>query len=489
MAYRQCPKRLWLEVHAADEKVVSVAAERAFAIGHDVGETARRVYDGDGRGVLVDPFADGFARAIAQTEELMRQDNPPPVFEATLSSGRAIALADVMLPLPGGGWKMIEVKSSTRVKDYHHDDVAVQWHIARAAGVDMRQLALAHIDNSWTYPGDGQYRGLFAEVDLTEEAGARDAEVKQWIAEGRKIVSLARPPEVEPGEQCQYPFRCGFYHVCHKQEEEPMFPADWLPYKNATLKALVYEQGVCDMRDVPDNMLSPLQKRVKRCTIDNVGHIDHAGAREELGPREPPWHFLDFETAMFAVPIWAGTRPYQQLVFQYSLHRLDADGDLRHMEFLNTSGRDPSRAVAESLLRDCGEAGAVFVYSPFEKARIRELAGRFADLADGLHAINARIVDLLPITRRRYYHPAQRGSFSIKAVLPTVAPSLNYADLDGIQDGMMAMDAYAEAAHPETPPARKQEIERQLREYCRLDTYAMLRLWRLLLGEAPPPTA
>ena len=118
----------------------------------------------------------------------------------------------------------------------------------------------------------------------------------------------------------------------------------------------------------------------------------------------------------------------------------------------------------------------------FETARISELATRYPHLSNPLLAINARVVDLLPIARERYYHPSQQGSWSIKKVLPAIVPELRYDALDGVQDGGMAMEAFMEAIHPDTHAERKNQIEQQLLAYCKLDTYAMVRLWQVFAG-------
>jgi hypothetical protein len=196
-----------------------------------------------------------------------------------------------------------------------------------------------------------------------------------------------------------------------------------------------------------------------------------------------PAYFLDFETIQFAVPIWKGTRPYQQIPFQFSIHRLSRTGKIEQQAFLDLSGADPSKAFAEDLIAACGERGPIFVYNAgFETARIRELSERFPRLAKPLLALNERVVDLLPVARDDYYHPSQQGSWSIKAVLPALCPDLHYGDLDGVQDGGMAMDAFLEALAPQTSKTRKSEIEQQLLAYCALDTYAMVRLWVAFSG-------
>jgi predicted RecB family nuclease len=183
------------------------------------------------------------------------------------------------------------------------------------------------------------------------------------------------------------------------------------------------------------------------------------------------------------VPIWKGARPYQKVPFQFSRHRLDAQGRLTHRAFLDLSGEDPSRPLIQALLAACGESGPIFVYSRFEKTVINDLAKRYAEHATALKALAKRLVDLHRVAAARYYHPDQHGSWSIKAVLPTIAPDLDYAELDGVQDGNMAMKAYQEAIDPATTEARREEIRRQLLAYCKLDTRALVRLWKYFSGQ------
>jgi hypothetical protein len=195
---------------------------------------------------------------------------------------------------------------------------------------------------------------------------------------------------------------------------------------------------------------------------------------------EYPRTWLDFETIGFAVPRWVGTRPYQQVPFQFSAHVEAEDGFIEHREFLSLDGRDPRRACAEALVAMLPAEGAVMGYNAgFERGRILELADAFPDLAGHLRAMAARIVDLLPVTRANWYHRDQRGSWSIKAVLPTVAPDLDYSSLD-VSDGMMAQSAYIEACAAGTTNGRKKALDSALREYCRRDTEAMIILARNL---------
>ncbi len=485
IAFRQCPKRLWLEIHRPELREDSAATQASFAVGNTVGNIARQLYDPQGKGVLLDAQRDGFDAVFKRSAELLSSDQP--IFEAGYAIEGALAFADVMLPVWEKGkkvWRMVEVKSSTGVKDYHRDDTAIQAYIARKAGVPLASIALAHIDSEWVYPGRGDYRGLLKECELTDEAFSRTDEVAEIIASAQKVAAKKAEPKIVTGDQCGTPFACGFFDYCQAQEPQAKYPVHWLPrIQSSALREYIDANPALDLRDTPDDLLNPLQQRVKLHTLSGATFFDEQGAVAELEVHTLPAYFLDFETIQFAVPIWKGTRPYQQIPFQFSLHRLGRTGKLEAQAFLDLSGNDPSRCFAEALVEVCGKSGPVYVYNAgFEGARISELAERFSRLATALRAIKERLVDLHPITKANYYHPSQCGSWSIKAVLPAIAPDLSYEELDGVQNGGMAMEAYLEAIHPDTSDERKAEIERQLLAYCGLDTFAMVRLWQFLSG-------
>ncbi len=472
---------MWLEIHRPELRDDS-ASERVFAIGNQVGDVARAIYD-DGTGSLVDIDELGFERAFQYSVDLLVA-SAGPVFEAGFKAGGALAFADVMIPSASGkSWSMIEVKSSTSVKDYHRDDVAVQSYVAKAQGLELDSVKLAHVNNAFVYQGDGDYHGLLAEADLTSEAMSRHAEVEEWITGAQQTVALKDEPEVATGCHCEKPFACPFKAHCFADKEQVEFPLSSLPRIGSSKRDSLESAGYFDLREVPDAHLNDQQRRVKHHSISGEAYFDQQGASACLSGLGFPAYFLDFETIMFGVPIWKGTRPYQQIPYQFSLHRVGGKGETEHTEFLDLTGNDPSERMAQCLVDQCGVSGPVFAYNAsFEIRVMRELATRFPDYADGLHAIIDRVLDLLPVARDYYYHPDQHGSWSIKAVLPCACPDLSYGDLVGVADGNMAGDAYLEAIDPGTNAVRKKQIDYQLREYCKLDTWAMVRLWQFFRG-------
>lgn len=487
VAYRQCPKRLWLEVHKPELREDSAATEATFARGNQVGDLARSLYD-NGEGVLVDFNEVGFAKAFEMSRELLQGKRP--IFEAGLSAGGALAFTDVMLPLHKRGkpkWKMVEVKSSTSVKDYYRDDVALQCYVAKNMEINLVEVSVACIDNQWVYPGKQNYQGLLYETDLTKEALSRYGEAKEWVDAAQKIVAKNKEPNVEVGDQCKDPFPCGFYAYCTRNEPVIDMPVTWLPRLTSKQSAYIKTNAVRSLKEIPDDLLNEIQLRVKQHTLKKKTFIDKKALQAQFTPQEYPAWFLDFETAQFAVPIWKGTRAYQQIPFQYSLHKVDKNGALSHKEFLFMEGENPARAFAEALIKDCENAGPIYVYNVgFEGRIINELIQAFPKLKTDLQGIKNRLVDLLPMARKHYYHPDQKGSWSIKAVLPTIPgldASMDYKTLEGIQDGQAAAEDYVAAVTGLCSPEQKEKIKQQLLAYCKLDTLAMVKLWKLFAGK------
>ena len=179
IAYRQCPKRLWLEINAPELREESSATQANFNVGYEVGDVAMALYDSSDDKQVVDIGAYGIDAAFEQTQQFLLSSRP--IFEAGVSAAGGLAFADVLLPDGPGAWRMVEVKSSTKVKDYHKEDIAIQSYIAQSAGLNLTRVSLAHIDSSWEYKGDADYKGLLVEEDLTELSNATQAERKEQL--------------------------------------------------------------------------------------------------------------------------------------------------------------------------------------------------------------------------------------------------------------------------------------------------------------------
>lgn len=469
MSSLQCARRVHFEVHRPELAVYSPATQMAFELGHQVGDIAIEVY-GQGRGELI-PYEAGLGQALQLTAGLLRGPRDEPVFEATLQHDGVLVREDVLLP-SGASWRIVEVKASTKPKPEHVQDCAIQAWVHEGAGYPLESIALAHIDNRFVYPGGGDYRGILVEQDLTAEVRELQTSVPVWVQRAKEAVA-GDEPQVPVGQHCFSPYECPFFTHCWPQDSA--FPVHGLRGSRKKLGELV-SAGYRDIREIPAALLnSEDHLRIRRVTRSGQPEI-LPGAGEFVRALPYPRYYLDFETIAPAVPVWPGTRPYELLPFQWSCHIEPAPGQVSHAEFLDLSGEPPMRALAEELVRTLGRSGPVIMYTAYEQRVIEGLAERCPDLANALQAIIERLVDLRPVTKANYYHPAMLGSWSIKAVAPTIASGLDYAQLDGIAEGNQASSAFLEAIRPGAPAERVAAVRRELLEYCRRDTEVMLRL-------------
>ncbi len=468
LLHRQCPKRLWLKVHHPELEEIDDSNQARFATGTYVGEVAQQLYPD---GVLID--GDDLGQAVIDTQAVLAGEQRP-IFEATFQTDGVLIRADLLLPNQNG-FRMVEVKQSSSVKDYHLTDAAIQNWVAEQAKLPLTSVEIAHIDNSFVYPGGSDYQGLFHYADISEQIAGMKAEVPNWIAAARETL-YGKEPLIAPGIQCDTPFECSFFGYCSPSiQAEDGYPPEILPYGGA-LAATLRAEGYIDLRDVPEERLKkPNHQRVWRVTKSGQPEL-HPEAGKIIAALPYPRYYIDFETINPAVPVWAGTRPYMQVPFQWSCHTEAAKGVMEHCAFLADGQSDPRRPFAESLIDAVGTNGPIFVYNaPFERTRMQELAEYLPDLATALEAAIDRIVDLYPIAREYYYHSDMRGSWSIKAVLPTIAPDLAYDTLE-VANGGMAQEAFTEIMQPETSPERRQQLHNSLLSYCERDTLAMVRI-------------
>jgi len=470
----QCHKRLWLEIHAPGHAHYSAATERAFRIGHAVGELAQRLFPG---GTLIGHDAE-LSAALAQTAELVARPGPLTLYEATFRHEGVLIRADIVVRDTAGRVRLVEVKSATRVKPVNYIDCAVQAWVLAGVGLAPERIELGHIDNRFVYPGEDDYGGLLAFADLSEKILPLLEEVPRWLAEYRAMLAGGMPG-IDVGPQCHNPYECAFLDYC--TPPQPDYPVSRLPGGGKAVWQLI-EEGIDDIRDVPPGFLgSVTQEWVRQVTVAGEAELKPAAA-EVLHALPWPRYYFDFETVSFAVPVWPGTRPYQALPFQWSCHVETSPGVIEHREFLADGAGPPMRECARTLLEALGDTGPVMVYTSYEAGVLRTLSALFPDLAPRLEAVIARLFDLHPVTRANYYHPDMLGSWSIKAVLPTIAPDLDYGVLGEVKEGNAASEAFMEIMAPETGEPRRATLREDLLRYCELDTLAMVRLARALGG-------
>lgn len=476
----QCPKYLWLLCHAPElADPVTESQQAVFDQGHAVGALARRLFPG---GVLVEEDHTQTAQALETTRSLLGE-GASCVYEGAFRHDGVLIRADALFREDGCNWTLVEVKSSTEVKPEYITDLGIQTYVLRGAGIPVASSRVLHLDNSYVYPGGPYDLGrLFTVVDVTPEVEAFLPSIPGLLSQMRQM--LAGPvPDTQIGRRCDRPYACPFYGSCHGWL--PEFPVTEIPRVSNELLCSLLAEGYCSIREVPLSYpgLSPYQRTV--CGVIQTGEprFDSKLARALSELREPI-RFLDFETFRSALPIHAGTRPYQALPVQWSCHTLHSEGLLEHTQFLHTGRSDPRRDFALSLLAALDADGAadspIVVYTSYENTILTSLAQDLPEFSAPIAAVQARLFDLHELVRDYVQHPDFHGRTSLKYVLPALVDDLSYEGL-AVQDGEVASLRWAEAVHSDIAESLREAIFDDLRAYCATDTLALVKLYQALL--------
>ncbi len=482
LAGLQCLKRLYLECHHRElADPVGASQQAVFDTGHAVGELARRRFPG---GVLVaEPYFEHF-QAVNTTQALLRDPSIPALYEPAFSFEGIRTRVDVLCRNRGRTFDLIEVKSTASAKDEHIPDVAVQMHVVEGCGIPIRRAYLMHINTTYVYPGGDHDLGqLFSLRDVTDEVrGYAEEEMLDELSQMWESLEQTETLDIETGRHCIRPYTCPFFGHCHRGE--PDHPIRLLPSLTLRTYERLKAAGISNVDSIPSDFpgLSALQRRARDSAISGEAFVG-ADLAARLADISFPASFLDFEALSSAVPMYVGTRPFQAIPFQWSLHVREADGRLQHKAFLAEGSQDPREALVIRLLADIPSTGSIVTYSNYERSVLRGLAQTFPQYESSLLALCDRITDLYRLIRGHYYHPAFHGSFSIKSVLPAIAPDLSYEGLE-IVEGRAAAAAYARSIAARTPPSERASIRESLLAYCERDTEAMLHVYEALMVEA-----
>jgi predicted RecB family nuclease len=480
----QCVKRLYWQVHEPELAAEPDAADQAIMQqGHEVGMVARQLFPG---GVEVRSDR-GLDQAIRATRELVTNHEIPAIFEGVFEHGGVLVKVDILQRRRDKRWRLIEVKSSTSVKEEHLDDVAIQYRVLSRSGLDVGSCCLAHVNRSYVFSGGSVDPWHFFRIrNVTRQVARLQPKLTFQLRAAFTVLAMASAPEIAPGTHCTSPVTCEFFDRCN-----PPLPDDhigFLPRLHASAEEALEEIGVESIHDIPAEFeLTEIQRRAATCVQTGEPWFSPE-LGEVLGGLTYPLYFIDFESVNPAIPRFPGMRPYDQLPFQWSVHVLRQPGaEPEHYEFLATDASDPRREFIESLCNALGESGNIVVYSAFESQRLSELGAYLPEFADRIKQIQARLWDLLPVVRNNDYHPAFAGSYSLKAVLPALVPTLTYHGME-VANGQDAGLAW-ESLKGSLDQAEREETRKALLNYCGQDTLAMVRLVERLWLVSKPALA
>ena len=465
----QCRKLLWHAYRARHLIPKPDALTQAvFDQGHEVGHLAKMLFpDGIEVGVGITDL-NQTVKLTQQALELRR-----PLFEAAFASRLAYARCDILKPVGADRWDLYEVKASTSAKPVYIHDIALQVRVLRDAGISLRKCFVVYINRDFVRQGDIDPHEFFVRQDVTDEVDDLLSSVEDNLDRMQEVIRLDDCPEVAIGPHCNNPYTCPLHDLCW-----PLLP-DHNVFTLARIGAKAFklvERGITAIRHLPESFnLSPTQQIQHQAVVTGEPHIDKAAITSFLKRLKYPLHYLDFETFAPAIPLFDGTGPFEAVPFQFSLHVQQAPGaEPRHHMFLADGTSDPRPAFIERLRAALGDQGSVVVYNAaFEKGVLSRCADLLPEFGPWVGSVKHRVVDLLtPFKSFSYYHPDQRGSASIKQVMPAVT-GRGYDELD-IQEGATASMEYVRVTFGDVPEAERQRVRRQLEVYCGRDTEGMV---------------
>jgi hypothetical protein len=479
LAGLQCHLRLWYQCFERELiPEVPPSQQAIFDAGHEVGELATQLFPG---GILIDEPYFLHKQAVQSTLQAMQDPDVKSIYEAAFAHDGVRIRVDVLERLDDGSWNLVEVKSSTSVKEVYYPDVAVQFYVLEGCGLKINRAGILHINNQYIYDGQNlDLESLFSFGDLTDETMSMQPEIPGQLEELKGMLAVDSAPEIQPSRHCHKPYDCEFWDHCTKD-----MPEFWVYNISGIGQEKLDELadlGIQAIRDIPQTFpLSQIQDRI-RASVSNRQEFISDQLKAELNDVAYPVHFLDFETIGVAIPRYAGTRPYQTIPFQWSDHILYENGNLDHREYLCNEDKDPREEFTQTLLDALGTKGSIFIYTTYETGILNSLIEHFPQYAEELQSVIDRFVDLYAIIKQHYYHPKFYGSFSLKYVLPALVPEMSYENLS-IQDGMQASLDYLRMIDSETSHDEKARIRAELLTYCGQDTLAMVKIRDELLDK------
>jgi hypothetical protein len=469
----QCEKHLYLyKYHYKEMDEFSEMQQAIFKRGTNVGVLAQHLFpDGE---VATTGEPPNYTKGIKNTSELIDKKTKA-IYEAAFQFNEVLVINDIIVR-DGNKWNAYEVKSSTSISETYLKDAALQYYILSNSGIEINDFSIIYINNQYSRKDELDIKELFITESVLKSILPKQDSIKENVERLKKIIINKIMPQIDIGEHCHNPYTCGFFNYCREHiPEDSIFDFSGMHLKK---KYEMYKEGIIKLEDIPEvYSLNKNNKLQLEAYMGGKAITDKDAIKEFISDLNYPLFFMDFETFQPAVPLFDNSRPYQQIPFQYSIHYKESKkGELKHFEFLAEPGEDPREKFITKLLKDTSAKGDIIVYNKtFEITRLKEIANDYPAYAEQVEERISRINDLMiPFRQKYYYSPEMKGSYSIKAVLPSLIPELSYDELE-INEGGLASTAF-ESLWDETDLMIIAETKEQLLEYCKLDTLAMVRI-------------
>lgn len=473
----QCEKILWLMKYRRDLSE-NESNESVMETGRKVGEFAKGLF-----GDYEDVSSDDTIKVRVENTQKLLENTPNIITEASFLYDNNFCSVDI-LKNDADGVEIYEVKSSTEIKDIYLDDISYQYFVLSKTGLNVKKASIVYINNEYVRGEELDISQLFCIDDVTAAALEKQTEISlniDFINSFMNEHGDESEPEKRLGMHCFNPYSCRFWDYCTRDLPKPnVFDVSGM-WKSKKVEK--YNEGKISFDDLKDEKLN--KKYLEQIDFElnsRKPKINKKAVLNVLDSLKYPLYFIDYESCQYAIPEYIGTKAYQQIPFQYSLHIIPEEGaPIEHKEFLGEADDENLiRTFAESMIRDMPCDGSVIVYNKaFEATRNKEIGEMYPDLAGEMERFNNNMVDLMvPFKKRDYYTKEMEGSYSIKKVLPALFPDdpdLDYHNLNLIHKGDEASNAFLSLK--DRTPEEQMEIRQALLRYCELDTYAMVKIW------------
>ena len=476
----QCQKALWLEKH--NKAVLTLPGAAAMATieeGNAVGSLACALFPG-GRKITTKSIS--LSQKVVLTQKWINE-GVHDIYEATFEFDGVLVMVDILHKNADGSFEIYEVKSSTKAKDIFKQDVSIQYYVLNGLGYDMSDVYITILNADYVRSGELDIKQLFTHVKVTSEVLALQGDIPANLGKFRDMLTDdLNEPDIDIGWHCKNPHECDAMDYCWQQQRGiPEYSVFNIFSLTKTSKALgFYQKGIVDIKDIPVDMkLTDKQKAKVDAWKAQKGVINKDAIKSFVDSINYPIYHFDFETLGPAIPSLEGMKPYEKYPFQYSLHIEQEDGSLEHKEYLAIPGQDPREEIVKRMVEDIPRDTCVMAFNiSFEKSIIRTLANNYPAHKTHLMNIHDNFIDLeIPFQNGDYWMPSMQGHYGLKYALPATVPEMKeaYPDLDGVHNGADAMAMFKKLGEA-TDFDESAKIKSALLEYCKLDTYAMVKI-------------
>lgn len=494
----QCIKKLWFNYH----EPIKVRDNAEFHKGDRFGLIVRKNY---GNGLdLSDNF--NIKDVVSKTAEALKSKDFNVIYEGAFIFENTLVRTDVLIKNKDG-WDLLEAKATTKIeekksvlKTEYLLDLSIQTFILKKSGVNLKNIKLIYINKEFIYNGDNKYTDLILEEIMTDVISLEEKKVLNYIKTLEPLINKNTSPIIEMGSHCKKPHKCGYEKNCKSLlPKTNITPYTILPYVSVDKKITEYfkDKKNKDLQDVPEELLfknrkgyaANFYKIIQEAHKENKPWFSE-NLKNIFKDYVWPYYFMDFETAIQGVPIIKGTEPSYPLPFQWSVHKWDSINEEIELEeaksFLDFEDQNIERNFIETLLDVVGNKGTIFAHSASTEISVLQKLLKKDNLKDLSHKIIKlidRVVDTKKIVTENFYSPFMNGSSSLKEIVKSIPGDITYNKDDSMAGGADAMLAWFLCTDPKISKEEKNELKKNLIEYCSKDTLAIYHLVKYLLDQ------